>query len=220
MVSKIRIVGWTICLEGLIGFSIINKSLLIPVTSLLQGFFIRRSAFQLNFNHSKNLIRPLSNQPKYLLQRTKEKLNRTFSIRRPSNHLPSSVSMENLSTSFLGSPSSKRLSRVFTSFFSPTTIAIKENGNLHHPLGSINDIHVRTGIFNWVASSLNIFDWFQEMSHSDDGNSDDGADNFSLPSTPAPRKKKFQQDSNSWMLNLLLQVCTIFFCIIFIRVAL
>lgn len=92
------------------------------------------------FSHSKIIARNL-NRPKYVLMKTKEKINRTFSYRRSTAHLPSSVSMENLNSSILSrTPSaSKRISRVFN-FLTP-----KENHDPHfhlnaRKLGSINVI--------------------------------------------------------------------------------
>ncbi|KPM09509.1 hypothetical protein QR98_0080460 [Sarcoptes scabiei] len=74
--------------------------------------------------------------------------------------------MENLNSAIPASPSS-RLSRVFTNFnfFTPRENDLYNN----NPINSFNDI--------------------SELDHSDETNTD----NFSLPATPAPRRKKMYQ---------------------------
>ncbi|XP_054167472.1 protein ECT2-like [Oppia nitens] len=116
-----------------------------------------------------NRIAQFTSRSKYSLMKTKEKLNRSLSVKRSS--LIPSMSLESLqvpSTSLPpSSPSSgRRISRMFSSFLSPMGLP---NRNSNRYLTSMTSM-----------TSLN-------------ENSDIETDNtFSLPTTPAPRKKKCQ----------------------------
>lgn len=85
--------------------------------------FLKRGDFKsLDFTHSKLIARSL-NKSKYVFTRTKERLNRTFSMRRAPSQLLS-VSMENLTSAIPISSPSSRLSKVFNNL---NFFAQKEN---------------------------------------------------------------------------------------------
>ncbi|KAJ6222116.1 hypothetical protein RDWZM_000661 [Blomia tropicalis] len=121
----------------------------------------------LDYSHSKTIARNL-NKSKYVFLRTKEKINRKFSVRRTTTNLSFSVSMENLNApaSLPSTPHTNRFSRVINNlnFLTPREYdtQIKRSS---HKIGSTNDLCT----------------------------TDEANENFSLPTTPAPRKKKYQE---------------------------
>lgn len=114
------------------------NELSIKFLNILQTFLKRGDFKTLDFTHSKLIARSL-NKSKYVFTRTKERLNRTFSMRRAPSQLLS-VSMENLTSAIPISSPSSRLSKVFNNF---NFFAQKENDIYNNTqINSFNNITV------------------------------------------------------------------------------
>jgi len=124
---------------------------------------------RLDFTYSNTIARTVS-RSKYTIQRTKEKINRTFSVRR--QVLNPAMSLESLSVPIQSSlppsspSSSRRISHMFSSFLSPIGLP---NRNSSRYLSSMTSMTNLTNLNENCGIEVD--------------------SNFSLPTTPAPRKK-------------------------------